>query len=524
MRNPLHLRESRLFQALMAFCVIAIVTPVQPVLASSRTRLVLSPEAKAIVEANRPELSEASREDLLARFSSMLYEYSDFEDEAYPSALRWDTAAGRESVMEEWSISPARAVQEVDLLFHALKYGYAAYQFFGGDEVFCAARERMLDEIGRHYHDIPFWQYSQIIIANLKFIQDGHFAFGSRTLCEWSTFRVSPYLRFSLDEDGFFINDGGKRVASVSGQAPSSFLKPSIDEDGNIVYVLGMLVPEQQVDLMCEIEYADGSREIAWLVPIISMDYGGAVYELGEIEGFPLVSCRSFDPDHDEGKALNRFVEDAEKLRQEDVILLDLRSNHGGSTIYGMLWCQRLTKGNVGPYFFTAELATDTSIALLLNGLSERLGEELSSDQAEALWRYWKNAEDPDRPGWRRIGIEQGGHISDAPFIVALVDSNAGSATEAFVRRLRSLDNVVIIGTNTRGALLCGNPGMLVLPYSGFEVRIPTMFWLDSEMHNYDGVGYSPDFWVHPDYALERAVKFIRRHLVREGASVSLGG
>ncbi len=65
-------------------------------------------------------------------------------------------------------------------------------------------------------------------------------------------------------------------------------------------------------------------------------------------------------------------------------------------------------------------------------------------------------------------------------------------------------------------------PWDFALPHSGgLEVRIPTMLWLDSEMQNRDGIGYLPDFWVHPDHALEYGgVKFVKKHLVPEGSAV----
>ena len=118
-----------------------------------------------------------------------------------------------------------------------------------------------------------------------------------------------------MDDDGRFVSETGIRLDSINGADPSSFLKPSIDEDGDIVYILGMLVPDWQADFMCQLEYEDGRMEMAWLVPVSPMDYGGPVYELGEVEGLPLVSCRSFDSVHDQDRALSKFVQDADRLR-----------------------------------------------------------------------------------------------------------------------------------------------------------------------------------------------------------------
>lgn len=62
------------------------------------------------------------QEDLLSLFSSLLYRYTDFEGEPDPNRLRWSPAAGAEAgtESEEWSINPAKAVEEIDLLLSAL--------------------------------------------------------------------------------------------------------------------------------------------------------------------------------------------------------------------------------------------------------------------------------------------------------------------------------------------------------------------------------------------------------------------
>ncbi len=45
----------------------------------------------------------------------------------------------------------------------------------------------------------------------------------------------------------------------------------------------------------------------------------------------------------------------------------------------------------------------------------------------------------------------------------------------------------------------------------------------DGEMQNIDGCGYFPDFWVHPDFVMERAVRFIEKQLVSVQADGALG-
>ena len=98
------------------------------------------------------------------------------------------------------------------------------------------------------------------------------------------------------------------------------------------------------------------------------------------------------------------------------------------------------------------------------------------------------------------------------------MNHNTASAAEALIRYLCSMRNVVLIGTNTGGALLTGSAGLLRLPYSGIAVRIPTMIWMDAQLRNLDGVGYFPDFWVHPD-AAANAAALVRKYVVKQPVS-----
>ncbi|HAI86175.1 MAG TPA: hypothetical protein DCL63_04210, partial [Firmicutes bacterium] len=73
----------------------------------------------------------AAKPGACAQFERLLYRYSDFRDEPQPETLsfnRWDLGSAFSLIPKD------EARQDVDFLFRVLKYGYGAYQFFGGDE------------------------------------------------------------------------------------------------------------------------------------------------------------------------------------------------------------------------------------------------------------------------------------------------------------------------------------------------------------------------------------------------------
>lgn len=102
--------------------------------------------------------------------------------------------------------------------------------------------------------------------------------------------------------------------------------------------------------------------------------------------------------------------------------------------------------------------------------------------------------------------------INNRPLVMVLMDSHVASAGEGFVRALAQLDNVVFIGLNTYGALLTGDVGVCQLPHSKLYLAVGTSLLQEKDFVNRDGLGYFPDFWVDPDYALDRALKFIDKY------------
>ena len=510
---------------LCVLCTVSAVLAAVPTGASGseerETRVVLLPEARAIVDANRlPKLEVSGCQ--LQRFRELLYHFPDLSDETADLLCVPDKShmsnSDADSGPDGWEVSPDHAAEEVERLFNALRFGYAGYQFFGGDVAFGAAKEAILREIAElaSYCDtIPNWRYADAVVKYLGFVQDSHLVFGNRRLCERMRFRFSPHYEFTLSADGSYRDLGGRRIVAVNNEAPSEYLKPSINVDGEIVYILGVLSSEQHQATLLELQFEGGTSEMAWLIPADEVQHDNEkAYELTEFEGLPMAMSRTFRVSPETSDDLNAFVRDAETLRQKDAVLLDVRWNPGGSTQYGQEFCRRLAMTDPRRSIMTANLLTDTALVLRMNQQADANGR---ADWLARVKEERHNLMDPELPGWS-ISVSPGKYVQDTPLILVLMNGNTASAAEALIRCLRSMDGVVLIGTNTGGALLTGNAGLLRLTYSGIVVGIPTMIWMDVEMRNLDGVGYFPDFWVHPD-AAETAAAFVRKYVVKQPVS-----
>lgn len=115
--------------------------------------------------------------------------------------------------------------------------------------------------------------------------------------------------------------------------------------------------------------------------------------------------------------------------------------------------------------------------------------------------------------GWSEITLGPiPERIPNDAAIVVLMDSWTVSAGEVFVELLRSMDNVVFLGTNTSGRSLAGNPVQTALPNSQLRVQFGTALQMRRDFVDQEGVGLLPDFWVQPENAVELAVKFIQNY------------
>lgn len=475
-------------------------------------RLVLDAEVRAIVEANRPAGPEMYDRDMLSALGKLQYRYEDFSDEPTSDELAWGLSGDDDPPSV---ISIEHAICEVDLIFRVIKYGYAGYQYFGGDLSFGNAKRRILQELGVWKTHIPVGEYDSILTSQLGFIQDGHFGLGTKQLCSHFVLSWNPQHEFRRDEIGFQLTccDCARRVVSIEGGDPSAYLKPSISVDGSIVYVPGVMRRLQDGGVSIDVKYEDGQSEAIRLSPMTSTPLGGPAYELREMDGTPLVAIRTFAPIPGAVEDLARFIDDAGSLRDEKAIMLDLRSNGGGLSTYPVSWLWRLTYEYPKPCRLQIQLVTDTA-ARLVNPLFQLFSgsSQIPLDAGEFL----RAQSNPAFPGWGYMSHGARSVVKNEPLIVVITDGYMASAAEHFVASLRHMDNVVFIGANTGGTLLTGCPGACRLPFSGLAMAVPTGLNVLEDASNRDGVGFLPDFWVHPDCALKRATRFVRKHVVVE--------
>jgi C-terminal processing protease CtpA/Prc len=196
---------------------------------------------------------------------------------------------------------------------------------------------------------------------------------------------------------------------------------------------------------------------------------------------------------NDNDPPLQDFVDSAETLRNEPVLIIDLRGHSGGNDEIARQWVERYT--GQSPCY--SKMFTH----FRLNSLTT---DELTP---------WMIPMSP--PQWSTTTpCLTCGFIQNENLVIVLTDNAVSSAGDTFVGFLRQLENVLFVGLNTRGVSVAGNVPLQPprLPHSGLTVSFGVSLSVRNDLSQFEGVGFKPDLWVPPGQSLERVLKFIERY------------
>jgi len=222
--------------------------------------------------------------------------------------------------------------------------------------------------------------------------------------------------------------------------------------------------------------------------------------EVREVNGITILENRSNTESGSREELREAFYNSGNLLRDKPVLILDLRAHQGGVSLLANDWMRGYTgHEQINQFaFYQFNLATFTSMELI--GVERSRVQELIND----------NAFNP--PEWRLPGITENKIIQNENLVIVLMDKGTSSTGERFVGYLRQLENVIFVGTNTRGGLTFAGLAGTTLPYSGIDISFGVNLTLRSDLSKFEGLGFMPDLWVQPEESLERVIHFIERY------------
>lgn len=394
------------------------------------------------------------------------------------------------------SVSQADALADVDLLFRALHNAYAAYYYFGEDK-FDAAEAEVKAWVQKQT-TVNVEKLGQTINTALQFVQDAHFAIrpGEENVKQqkaWYSY-IGTEQGFSKDDSGYYRMIDGEKWYVDSLSNKSSEMSPVLRANGSLGYAPTLLCHGKAGSSdTITLRNGDGvtrTDKIVWKANESLLDdtwdRSSACYRYLEENGILYLSIRLFDSRRFADTVLPEYAASGSKAKNCKLVIYDLRSNGGGDDRYARTWTQN----------FTGAKSVEPKVAAGNRG--SKLGNAAGFN-------------------WMSVGIFDGGVSrgnwlpNDIPVIV-LMDSRCGSSGESALTFAKTMDNVIVIGSNSAGYQLCGNVYDYSLPRTGITACFGVSLSFYGSMDNVDYKGYEPDLWCNPKTALQSVLNMVERY------------
>lgn len=420
-------------------------------------------------------------------------------------------------------ISAAQAIEDTDYLFRLLRTAYGAYEFFGGSAVFDAAQLELNNKISANYPDgITASALAQLMAESLHFVEDTHFSVGGENMYFEEKYFYRDVLNpvFQRDSKGFYTVQYGDESSTrrYLRQEDEQYVRLTIAPSGELVYGLFALAGEQSAHELPQelILLSDAGEQVynpQWIMMSCSREQRNGYYSLTEKEGVPVVAINSFYLDSGSFSDINRFLNDAKGLRNEEMIIVDLRNNTGGHDNICSMWLYSLTGGTMVP----------RSVGYI--SYISRMNEYIISSNAEAVDDLHSRLDfHKEYPEFMDILTQrttyQSGNIyavsPDEGFaeydgtIFVLFNKHTVSAGELALFEFENMSNVVFVGMNSNGCLLTGGTNAaapVYLPNSGLQVKYSMMVVTSDIMNGFDSAGYLPDVVVDNVTAVDDIIR-----------------
>ena len=377
------------------------------------------------------------------------------------------------------TVSYAQAVADVDLYIRSFKYAYPGYYYFG-DAVFNKIKANVLADI-EGKTTVSAAELDERLREHLSVIQDAHLI------------RRSPrtYASYYGDDQNFMF-DGSRYYKIIDGEKwyykgcsnEHVTMKPFLTETGALVYTpiwyyyRDCAVGESKITLQCEDKTV--VQKVIWKenVPLTS---AGLDYKFLKENGIAYISIRSFSGSSSE---FNAFLNSAYRVKDAKAIIIDLRANGGGSDGYSRQWIANYSGQTPSPRIRI--VSRQTAFYSSVTHGSEY---------------------------FTKVSSSKGYSIKNDIPIIILTDDQCMSAGEFAVKQLLTLENTIVIGSQTDGrTFCCGGFLRLSLPNSGVRYTMGTALYFLDDNQNRDDMGIEPDIWCNPTTSLDSVLMMLMRN------------
>jgi hypothetical protein len=423
-------------------------------------------------------------------------------------------------------IAAADALADLNVLERILRTGYVGFDYFqqrGTDWPALFARSRAA--LAAHSDPVSCCDFAGTINELFQTFGDEHLAVWNAPDC-----RFARRWDFPLASNAWFRVDGNSAVvddAAPAGVPVGSRLLDCVGRDvakdlhfaarkRNAHWQFGQriiyMTDKGREEITCHFRAPDGKTTTAkvamnWLGDKRHQPSKTIGVEPGETTYVRLGTCRPKDE-----MEITPFLESAGPATTARAIIMDLRGNSGGYTLYFDQWAKDLFQGSK-TMGVRVRLVSETTLQAKINeatdqwsrpGNAPRLAASTTARGAAGLAslvafgaiRRGAKLRRVERYSWSLAG---GAEHPFAGKMLMIVDRGCASACETALQTAREAFDAVVVGTNTQGVHTFIEPCPYRLPKSGLVVHVAGKMqdpaWLDrGELR--EGRGFVPDVWI----------------------------
>ena len=416
----------------------------------------------------------------------------------------------RPSFSESDIYTPEQAKADLDYLFYFYELGYGPYFYFGGKEAFDGAKAAILADL-EQMDEITAPAFEASLIKHLSFVEDAHFVINQN----YNHPRPQGYLTdlsFFRDSLGFTESESGKRVTAINGHETfADDMVLSVSPSGQISYRYCVMTEEQPAP--STVKYED---ETTVNTAFFSSHEAAAKPEEREdivsftrIDDIPVITVTSMGFPHanDDGEA-NKFLELATELKDEPVLIIDLRHNNGGNGLLPQMWYEAYTGSYMTPNHYN----------LFRMDLYNAFDVKLSDPDPESFYYIPANVNEhythPQtiNESWSLQKSDPRQVIDNDRLLIILTSKSTASAADNFTDLAFNVKNSLVIGSNTTGMVVSSAALGIKMPNSGMVGQMGFNLSVFDSHHFQEGTGLKPDLWASGN-ALEAGLSLAKQHL-----------
>ncbi len=425
-------------------------------------------------------------------------------------------------------ISLKEAQEDTEYLFYLLSSGYSGYGYFKTQGDFDNAKKAILQNLETQSAWSPE-NFSELIHEYLSFVQDGHFWVGHHTYYTHRDFWYDKTLELHKTEGDYYFSSDNKKwkILTINERDPEEFAFPSLNAQGEPVYVLGVLFPIEPGPLMVKALDEQGVENL-FDVRLYKSDFDSMeLFSEENRNKIPIIVSRSFLSVYED--ELEEFLQTAESFKDENYLILDIRGNNGGSTTWPIKWVEAFTGEKPEEKTIDTALISKTTLMGKINLYRQYSVEypevdtyKRELDRFEAVLDSYEK--ESKTPYWETKGLPETQQIPNETTIIVITDREVASAGEMFIDYLRQMENVIVIGENTAGVTVFAEISRHQLHNSKLSVQLPCRLFFPVGSEVKEGEGVTPDLWVPSIRALDYTLKAIENGTIITARSIRVEG